>query len=161
MNPGGVADWFFISRARRPQSRQSSKLFFSRRNWDSPNPLPAGEYGRPPLVPGGGAHSLWLERGWKSPNSDEGKCTVTLCIYMYFMWKTYFVYPGRSAPCPPCRLTSPPRTDIHTPRQCAEGRCAPPASTCSRHNLTQTYRIRTHSIETTILIKIKNNKIVF
>jgi hypothetical protein len=33
-------------------------FFSSRRNWDFPNPLPAGEYASPPLVPGGGAHSL-------------------------------------------------------------------------------------------------------
>ncbi len=151
----------FFPRPGRPQSRQSAKLFSSRRNWDSPNSSPAGEYARPPLVPGGGAHSLWLERRWKSPNSDEGTYTVTLCIYMYIMWKTYFVYPGRSVPCPPCRLTSPPRTDTRTPRRCAGGRCAPPASTCSRHTLTQTYTIRTISIRTTVLIKIKNNKIVF
>ncbi len=54
-------------RARRPssrgrrwrdQSRQSAKLFSSRRNWDSPNPSSAGECAPPPLVPGGGAHSL-------------------------------------------------------------------------------------------------------
>jgi hypothetical protein len=39
------------------QSRQSAKLFSSRRNWDSPNPLPAGECAPPPLVPGGEAYS--------------------------------------------------------------------------------------------------------
>jgi hypothetical protein len=31
------------------QSRQSAKLFSSRRNWDSPNPSPAGECAPPPL----------------------------------------------------------------------------------------------------------------
>jgi hypothetical protein len=43
-----------------PQSRQSAKLFSSRKNWDSPNPSP-GECAPPPLVPGGGAHSLARE----------------------------------------------------------------------------------------------------
>jgi hypothetical protein len=33
----------------------------SRRNWDSPNPSPAGECAPPPLVPGGGAHLLARE----------------------------------------------------------------------------------------------------
>ncbi len=31
------------------QSWQSAKLFSSRRNWDSPSPLPAGERGRVPI----------------------------------------------------------------------------------------------------------------
>jgi hypothetical protein len=26
-----------------------------------------------------------VERGWRSPNSDEGTCTVGLCIYKYFV----------------------------------------------------------------------------
>jgi hypothetical protein len=38
------------------QSRQIAKLFFSRRNWDSPNPSPAGESAPPPFGSGG--------RGW-------------------------------------------------------------------------------------------------
>ncbi len=55
------------------QSRQSAKLFSSRRNLDSPNPLPAGECAPPPpLVTVGGAHSL----------AREG---VVLFIYMYFV----------------------------------------------------------------------------
>jgi hypothetical protein len=57
------------------QSRQSAKLFSSRRNWDSPNPSPAGEFPPP----------LWRERGWESPNSDEGTHTVVLYMYMYFV----------------------------------------------------------------------------
>jgi hypothetical protein len=44
-----------------PQSRQSAKLFSSRRHWDSPNPSPTGECAPSPLVPGGGAHSLARE----------------------------------------------------------------------------------------------------
>jgi hypothetical protein len=60
------------------------KFFSSRRNWDSPNPSPAGECAQPPLVLGGGAHSR-RERGWESPNSDEGTYTVVLFIYMYFV----------------------------------------------------------------------------
>ncbi len=38
-------------------------FFSSRRNWDSPNPSPAGECSPLPLVPGGGAHSLATEEG--------------------------------------------------------------------------------------------------
>ncbi len=43
------------------QSRQSAKLFSSRRNWDFPNPSPTGKNG-PPLVPGGSC-TLACERG--------------------------------------------------------------------------------------------------
>jgi hypothetical protein len=61
------------------QSRQSAKFFSSRRNWDSPNPSPAGECA-PPRFWGEG-HTRWRERGWESPNSDEGTYTVALFIY--------------------------------------------------------------------------------
>ncbi len=81
LKPGGVGDLVFYFK-----SCKTTKLFSSRRNWDSPNPSPAGEYARPPLVPGGGAHSLWLERGWESPNSDEGTYTEVLCIYVYVLY---------------------------------------------------------------------------
>jgi hypothetical protein len=37
----------------------------------------------PPLVPGG--HTRLPERGWESPNTDEGTDTVVLCLYMYLV----------------------------------------------------------------------------
>jgi hypothetical protein len=61
----------------RPQSRQSAKLFTSRWNWDSPNPSLAGECALP------------RERGWASPNSDEGTYTVVLFVYMCFVPQTF------------------------------------------------------------------------
>jgi hypothetical protein len=64
------------------QSRQSAKLFSSRRNWDSPNPSPENA---PSLWFRGKGHTRWRERGWESPNSDEGTSTVVLCKYMYFL----------------------------------------------------------------------------
>ncbi len=33
----------------------------------------------------GEGHTRWRERGWESPNSDEGTYTVVLFIYMYFV----------------------------------------------------------------------------
>jgi hypothetical protein len=56
-------------------------LFSSRRNWDSPIPSPA-VCPLPPVL--GGGHTHWRERGWESPNSEEGIGTVVLFIYMYF-----------------------------------------------------------------------------
>ncbi len=59
-----------------PQSRQSAKLF-----------LQSSELGpHPPLIRGKG-HTRWGERGWESPNSDEGTYTVVLYINicMYFV----------------------------------------------------------------------------
>ncbi len=54
------------------------------RNWNSPNPSPAGECVPPPPVLGGG-HTRWRERGWESPNSGEGTYTVVLFILTYFV----------------------------------------------------------------------------
>ncbi len=75
----------FIQEGQFPaQSRQSAKLFSSRRNWDSPNPSPAGECAPPPRVWGEG-HTRWRERNWECPNSDEGTDTVVLFIHTYFV----------------------------------------------------------------------------
>ncbi len=49
-----------------------------------PPPHPQASVSPPPLVPGGGAHSLAIER-LESPNSDEGTYTVILFIHMYFV----------------------------------------------------------------------------
>ncbi len=70
-----------------PQSRQSAKLFLQRRNWNSPTPLGAGGCAPHPLVRGGG-HTRLRQRGWGSPNSDEGTYTVVLCICKYFVFRT-------------------------------------------------------------------------
>ncbi len=67
------------------QSRQSAKLFSSRRDWDSPNPSPAGECAPPPFWSRGKGHTRWRKRGWESPNSGEGTYTLVLCMYMYFV----------------------------------------------------------------------------
>jgi hypothetical protein len=71
----------------RPQSRQSSKQISRRRNWDSPNPSPAGECAPPPRFRGEG--TLVRGRGsGGSPNSDEGTYAVVLYLYLYFLSKT-------------------------------------------------------------------------
>ncbi len=49
----------------------------------SPNPSPASECA-PPRFWGEG-HTRWREKGWESPNSDEGTSTVVLFKYMYFV----------------------------------------------------------------------------
>jgi hypothetical protein len=55
-------------------------FFSSRRNWDSPNPSPAGECTLPQFW--GEGHTHWRKRGWESPNSDEETYTVKLFIYV-------------------------------------------------------------------------------
>jgi hypothetical protein len=55
-------------------------LFSSRQNRDSPNHSPVGECTLSPRF-GGKGHTRWRERGWESPNSDEGTYTVVLFIY--------------------------------------------------------------------------------
>ncbi len=56
--------------------------FSSRRNWDSPNPSSAGERPTPALWFRGEGHTRWRERGWESPNSNEGTYTVALYIHV-------------------------------------------------------------------------------
>jgi hypothetical protein len=68
-----------------PQSRQSAKLFSSRRNLGLPQPLTRRRVCPPPtLVPGGGAHSLARE-GVGNSQFRRGTYTVVLCIYVYFL----------------------------------------------------------------------------
>ncbi len=59
-------------------------FFSSRRNWNSPSPL--ANVPPRPFVRGEG-HTRLRERGWGSPNSDDGTYTVVLCRYKY----KYFV----------------------------------------------------------------------
>jgi hypothetical protein len=59
-------------------------FFSSRRNWDSPNPHPQGSVPHPPWIRGEG-HTRLRERGWESPNSDEGTYTVVLYTYIYVL----------------------------------------------------------------------------
>ncbi len=67
------------------QSRQSAKLFSSRRHWDSPNPSPAGECPPPPtLWFRGEGHNRYWERVL-GESHDEGTYTVVLFIYVYFV----------------------------------------------------------------------------
>jgi hypothetical protein len=63
--------------------------FFSGRrnwwNWDSPNPSPAGECALPPLVTGGGAHSLAREGVGESQFRREDIHCGTLYIYVVYV----------------------------------------------------------------------------
>jgi hypothetical protein len=68
-------------------------FFSSRRNWDSPNPSSAGECDPPPGS-GGEEFTRWRERGWESPNSDEGTYTVVL-FFLYI--RTLFLCHGRES----------------------------------------------------------------
>ena len=68
-----------------PQSKQSAKLFSSRRNWDSPNSSPSGECDPPPLVPRGGAHSLASERVGESRFRRGNRHCGTLSAYISTM----------------------------------------------------------------------------
>jgi hypothetical protein len=68
-------------------------FFSSRKNWDSPNPSPAGEC--PPTDSGGRAHSLARE-GLGEPQFRRGDIHCgTLYIYVYFVGdgkKAFFNY---------------------------------------------------------------------
>jgi hypothetical protein len=47
-----------------------------RRNWDSPNPSLAGECAPPPST----GDTRLRVRGWGSPNSDDWKKSLALCL---------------------------------------------------------------------------------
>jgi hypothetical protein len=65
-----------------PQSRQSAKLFSSRRNWDSPNPSLAGDCASPPFG-SGGRGTLAGERGAGESQFRRGDIHCgTLYIYV-------------------------------------------------------------------------------
>jgi hypothetical protein len=51
-----------------------------RRNWDSPTPSLASECAPPPGTKEGGGHTRLLVRGWSSPNSDDWRKGLALCL---------------------------------------------------------------------------------
>jgi hypothetical protein len=65
------------------QSRQSAKLFSSRRNWDSPNPSPAGACAPPPFGSGGRGTLAGERGGGRVPIPTRGTIHCgTLYIYV-------------------------------------------------------------------------------
>ncbi len=54
-----------------------------RRNWDSPNPSPQASVPSPPdqRVGGGGSVHLPAAKGWGSPNSDDWRKSLALCLF--------------------------------------------------------------------------------
>jgi hypothetical protein len=67
----GVTKYIFI---------KSTKCMFPRRNWDLPTSSPASECAPLPEPKGGGGHTRLRVRGWGSPNSDDWRTSLTLCI---------------------------------------------------------------------------------
>jgi hypothetical protein len=66
--------------------RQSAKLFLQSSELGLPQPLTRRRVCPPPPRFWGEGHTRWRERGWESPNSDEGTYTVVLCIYVLCEW---------------------------------------------------------------------------
>ncbi len=67
----------------RPQSRLSAKLFLQSSELGLPHPTTRRRACPPPPLNRGEGHTRWREKGWESPNSDEGTYTVVLFIYKY------------------------------------------------------------------------------
>jgi hypothetical protein len=64
---------------------KSTTVYASRRNWDSPHPPhPQASVPPPPCFWGEG-YTRWRERGWESPNSDEGH-TLWYSLYVRTLW---------------------------------------------------------------------------
>ncbi len=71
---------FFISPTKYVYVKGTTECMSPRRNWDSPNPSLAGEYApRSPQNREGG-HTRLRVRGWGSPNSDDWRKSLALCL---------------------------------------------------------------------------------
>ncbi len=76
-----ATDW----QAGMPQSRQSAKLFLQSSGLGLPHPFNSRRVCPPPtLWSVGGGHTRLRERGWGSPNSDEGTYSRG-ALYRYFV----------------------------------------------------------------------------
>ncbi len=58
--------------------------FFAVVGIGTPQPLTSRRVYPPPPGSGGEGHTRWRERGWESPNADEGTYTVVL-LYIYVL----------------------------------------------------------------------------
>jgi hypothetical protein len=65
---------------------KSTTVYAPRRNWESPPspPHPQASVPPPPCFWGEG-NTRWRERGWESPNSDEGR-TLWYSLYVRTLW---------------------------------------------------------------------------
>jgi hypothetical protein len=99
----------FVKKMAAIQSRQTAKLFLQSSELGPPTTSHAGECdppGPPPHLVPGVEHTRLRERGWGSPNSNEGTYTVVLCIYMYFCGLQIrhllydYIFPCRVKSCP-------------------------------------------------------------
>jgi hypothetical protein len=86
---GGGVGGEGLERGRSTQSRQNAKLFLGPRNWDSPNPSPAGECA-PPRFWGKG-HTRWRQRGWNlGLGESQFRLRYIHCGTLFFIY-TYYV----------------------------------------------------------------------
>jgi hypothetical protein len=76
------------------QSIQSAKLFSSRRNWDSPNPSPAGECAHPPFGSGGRGTLAGERGGGRFPIPTRGH-TLWYSSYICVLCIQYFERPSQ------------------------------------------------------------------
>ncbi len=58
---------------------RAPQCMFPRRNWASPNPSPASKCALPPTKRWGG-HTRRRLKGWGSPNSDDWRKSLALCL---------------------------------------------------------------------------------
>jgi hypothetical protein len=78
-------------------------FFSSSRNWDYPNPSPAGEYAPSPLILGGGAHSVPRKGVGESQfrRLEKRLSTLpTLCSYPFRRGDIHY-FVGMRIPVPP------------------------------------------------------------
>ena len=80
-----LADLLYIRSHTKYVHIKSTTVYAPRRNWDfPPTPHPQASVPPPPCFWGEG-NTLWRERGWESPNSDEGH-TLWYSLYVRTLW---------------------------------------------------------------------------
>ncbi len=60
--------------------QSTAQCMSPRRNWGSPNPSPASECAPPPQPKGKGGAQSPAGGGWGSPNSDDWRKSLALCL---------------------------------------------------------------------------------
>jgi hypothetical protein len=60
--------------------KRAPQCISPRRNWDSPNPSSASECALPPGPKGGTRHTRLRLNGWGSPNSNDWRKSLALCL---------------------------------------------------------------------------------
>ncbi len=75
-------------------------------NWDSPTPSLASECAPPPGTKRGGGHTRLRVRGWGSPNSDDWRKSLVLCLLCVLLPRVRYEEASAASACPWSQTTA-------------------------------------------------------